>query len=295
MSLGNEGRGQDWQSALEDYNESLNQEDLAPGSRQAYSTWAAQLAKWAQSDDEDMALENCGQSALARYRDHRSAHSSASATADALRGAVRFFWPAGQKPPRAPRTQTLAPKWVEDVEADRLIREARREGGRDHALVALLLMGGLRISEALALRVSDVILRGDAGSFVAVKGKGQKQHKVPIPGPARDALKAWIREARLSSSNWLFPGGQGGHGGREGHLTRQAADAAVKKLATRAGIRENVGCHRLRHTGAHRMLSRGAGLEKVAAVLGHSNVNTTARYVAASESELTDAVRRAWE
>lgn len=60
-------------------------------------------------------------------------------------------------------------------------------------------------------------------------------------------------------------------------------------------MKEQASPHRLCHTGAHRLLARGAGLERVASILGHSDQNTTKRYVVPSEQELSEAMGKAWD
>ena len=111
-----------------------------------------------------------------------------------------------------------------------------------------------------------------------------------MPRRGRDALARWIRESRPRGDGFLFPG----RGGK-GHLTSKAAALLVERLRMRAGVAESVSPHQLRHTFAHRLVSRGIPLERVAELLGHSSLNTTRIYMAPTPEELAADVARAWE
>jgi len=295
------GLREQWDEALAGFSAALEQQDLAVNTRLAYQAWAAAAARRAVA--EGLALADVTPSALARWRDTMLAEGrTPGAVGGALLGAVKLLrwataqgltpeWPPAVRPPRLPRAQSLAPRWLSDRDTDRLLRVARTSPNpvRDFALVALMVMAGLRVSEALHLRPQDLTLRGDAGSWATVLGKGKKTRRVPLPAPCRDALLALERQVG-AKSEWLFPGS----GRRGGPLTRAAAHKLLQRLSRRAGI-EPVSAHRLRHTAAHRLLSRGAGLERVAAILGHTSLDTTRLYVAPSAEELTLAAKRAWE
>jgi integrase/recombinase XerD len=119
---------------------------------------------------------------------------------------------------------------------------------------------------------------------------------VPLSGPAREALTAWLahrdaaeeaaRIAGTPPSRYLFPGD-----GREGHLTRQYFHSLVKDAATRAGISPaRVTPHVLRHAFATHLLAHGADLRVIQTLLGHADVATTEIYTHVLDEHLTKLV-----
>lgn len=142
------------------------------------------------------------------------------------------------------------------------------------------------------MRVVDLALRGDAGSWATVRaGKGKRCRKVPLLALAKDALRNLIQVEALRGQEMLFPGAVE----PQRPMTRATADKTLKALALRAGIRDPVSAHVLQHTEVHRLPTREVGLERVATVRGHTGLDTTRRYVAPSEQELSEASERAWE
>ncbi|MGI9953330.1 tyrosine-type recombinase/integrase [Moorellaceae bacterium AZ2] len=158
-----------------------------------------------------------------------------------------------------------APEALERSEVNRLLREVEREGDpRDAALIRLMLSCGLRVSEAVSLRLEDVDIGERRGVITVRSGKGGKYREVPVPPAARRALREWLafREKKYPKSPWLFPGASD-----EKHLTPGAAWRVVKKYAWKAKI-PDLHPHTLRHTCATNMLRSGANLIEVASVLG---------------------------
>jgi integrase/recombinase XerD len=196
------------------------------------------------------------------------------------------------------RAQSL-PKTLSEGEVSRLLDAARQRGRtpgdrlRDTALFELLYATGLRVSELVGLPVAAV--RGDP-RMILVRGKGDKERMVPLSGPARQALTAWLahrdaaeeaaRIAGTPPSRYLFPGD-----GREGHLTRQYFHSLVKDCATRAGISPaRVTPHVLRHAFATHLLANGADLRVIQTLLGHADVATTEIYTHVLDEHLTKLV-----
>jgi integrase/recombinase XerC len=146
-------------------------------------------------------------------------------------------------------------------------------GLRDLALAEVLYGSGLRVSEALGLRVDDV--RTDRG-FVRVHGKGGKERLAPLSEAAKERLVEYLRLrenlATSLSEEALFLGARGGP------LTRREAQRIVARLAAGAGIGQAVHPHTLRHSFATHLLQAGADLRSVQELLGHSRLSTTERY-----------------
>lgn len=182
-----------------------------------------------------------------------------------------------------------APKSLDRAEVNRLLREVEREANaRDTALLRVMLSCGLRLSEACGLKVSDVVLSERSGTITVRSGKGGKWREVPVPAEARKALKAWLaeRQKRHAGSEWLFPGEDDSR-----PLSASAAWRAIKKYAWKARI-PGLKPHALRHTCATNMLRAGASLVEVAAMLGHSRIDTTARYTVPSPADVARAAER---
>lgn len=164
---------------------------------------------------------------------------------------------------------------MDRAEVNRLLREVEREGDpRDAALIRLMLSCGLRVSEAVSLRVKDVDVGERHGVVTVRSGKGGKYREVPVPPAARKAVMEWlaVREKKYPRSPWLFLGASTNR-----PLTSGAAWRAVKKYAWKARI-PGLHPHTLRHTCAANMLKAGANLVEVASVLGHARLDTTAVY-----------------
>jgi len=144
---------------------------------------------------------------------------------------------------------------------------------RNVALVSLMARAGLRVSEALGLRMGDVELNARSGSVLVRRGKGLKERRVPLSAEARRALREYLEvrpEARtdmLFLSRTLEP------------LKARDVQRLIAEAARRAGLRKRVTPHVLRHTFATRFLRQGGDLATLQAVLGHANLATTARYL----------------
>jgi len=225
-----------------------------------------------------------------------SPRSQARALA-AIRGLLRFLAGRGElgadptahlrirRPPeRLPRA--LAQGEVGALLAEPAERDCR--GLRDRALLELLYACGLRVSEAVSLRGAQLNL---PAGFVTVQGKGGKERVVPLGRPARAALEAYFQHERPRllrgrSSPFVFLG----PGGRP--LTRQAVWKLVRRRALAAGLGRPVSPHTLRHTFATHLLTGGADLRIVQALLGHADVGTTQIYTHVEPARLREVHRR---
>ena len=148
-------------------------------------------------------------------------------------------------------------------------------GLRDRALLELLYASGLRASECLALRVRDV---NRSAGYLHAMGKGRKERLVPIGAEALAWLDRYLavgRPALLASGRespliFVNPRGRA--------LSRQSLWQLVLRAARRAGLRQHVSPHTLRHCFASHLLEGGADLRAVQAMLGHADISTTQIY-----------------
>lgn len=159
-------------------------------------------------------------------------------------------------------------------------------GQRDAMMLKLLYATGLRVSELCALRLSD--LRPE---YLSVRGKGGKTRIVPMGYGAQEALTAYLQQCRPQlckhkSSQWVFITQQGRA------FTRQGFWKMLQQHALVAGISEPVYPHKLRHSFATHLLSRGADLRAVQAMLGHADISTTQIYTHLSQTQLVKLYRK---
>ena len=214
-------------------------------------------------------------------------------------GLVEFNPASGIKMLSQVRT---APRWLERVEQRDLVRElqiatqvakteaARFRARRDRAMLLLMLHAGLRVSEVSGLKKNEMTLNSRSGSVVvrADTAKGEKQRTVPLNASARKALRAWL-EVRPAAGEPLFLSQRGGQ------LQPDAIYRRVKHYAQRAGM-EEISPHTLRHTCAKNLVDRGVPLDRVAVILGHESLDTTAIYTQPSQADLAQEVEKiAWE
>ncbi len=223
----------------------------------------------------------------------------------AIRGLYRFAhdegWRADDPAIRitGPGKRKALPKTMSVEQVDALLGQAAMHEAdplrraRDVCLFQLLYATGMRVSELVALPVSAA--RGDP-RMLLVRGKGNKERLVPLSPPARDALAAWLtirdadQDARAAAgkptSLHLFPSR-----GKAGHVTRIWFHSRVKALAAAAGLDPSgISPHVLRHAFATHLLSGGADLRAIQAMLGHADIATTEIYTHVLESRLQDLV-----
>jgi site-specific recombinase XerD len=179
-----------------------------------------------------------------------------------------------------------APKALDKRELDRLLRTVEKERHkRDLAIVLTLRHTGLRVSELCALRRGDVELGERKGSVTVRAGKGSKYRVVPLNLDARKAIQEYLAVRPAVSDDHLFIGQR--HQG----LSPQAVENLVRKYARLAGLTD-VTPHTLRHSFGKGLLDAGVDLVAVAALLGHSRLETTAIYTHPSNRDLEHAVQR---
>lgn len=151
---------------------------------------------------------------------------------------------------------------------------------RNLALLELLYGSGLRASEVIALPRGAV---RPGQPFLILRGKGSKERLVPISSRAEAAVKAWLDNVPATSA-WLFPGGKK-------HISRVRLFQLVRKMAADAGIApERISPHVLRHAFATHLLSGGADLRVLQALLGHADIATTQIYTHVDAARLVQLV-----
>jgi integrase/recombinase XerD len=187
---------------------------------------------------------------------------------------------------QAPRAWPALPKFLAVDEVERLIHQpdvGTARGLRDRALIEVLYATGMRVSELIHLRASDLNLDG---GYLSCTGKGNKQRIVPIGDQAADWLKRYMQQARpvllgKRASPWLFVNAKQGGG-----LTRVGFWKILKAYGQKAGLARRLSPHVLRHSFATHLLEHGADLRSIQMMLGHADLSTTQIYTHVLEARL---------
>ncbi len=169
------------------------------------------------------------------------------------------------------------PEVLSTQEVDKLenvIDLTTKEGQRNKAIIEVLFSCGLRVSELVNLKLSQLFL--DEG-FVQVIGKGRKERLVPISQRAIKELNLWFYDRKqlnikTGEEDYVFLNRRGSH------LTRTMILIMIKKEAEKAGIKKTISPHTMRHSFATALLQGGADLRAIQAMLGHEDIGTTEIY-----------------
>lgn len=148
------------------------------------------------------------------------------------------------------------------------------EGHRNKAIIEVLFSCGLRVSELVNLKLSNLYLDEE---FLRVEGKGRKERLVPISPRAIKELGFWFddrcrMDIKPGEEDYVFLNRRGSH------LTRTMILIMIKRLAEEAGIHKTISPHTLRHSFATALLDGGADLRAIQAMLGHESIGTTEIY-----------------
>ena len=188
----------------------------------------------------------------------------------------------------SPKIGLKLPEVLSIAEIDRIIDAidlSKPEGHRNKAIIETLYGCGLRVSELVNLRLTDVHYGEE---FVVVTGKGNKQRLVPVSRKALKEMDIYKQDRNtlpvIHDQNILFLNRRGRK------LTRAMIFIIIKDLAARAGIRKNVSPHTFRHSFATHMIEAGADLRAVQEMLGHESILTTEIYTHIDRSFLRDTL-----
>lgn len=177
---------------------------------------------------------------------------------------------------------------VEEIDAmESVIDLSEREGQRNKAIIEVLFSCGLRVSELVNLKMSELYL--DEG-FIKVTGKGSKQRLVPISGKAVKELNLWFADRchidiKPGHEDYVFVS----HSRRQ-QLTRIMVFYIIRGLVEKAGIEKTVSPHTLRHSFATALLEGGANLRAIQAMLGHESIATTQIYMHIDTTHLREEI-----
>jgi integrase/recombinase XerD len=221
------------------------------------------------------------------------ASSTVARRASALRRFYRFLVDDGLRAddPSAtlpqPKLQRPLPKVLSEAEVEAMFGAVGDKAAsgeplaqRNLALLELLYGSGLRASEVISLPRAAV---REGQPFLILRGKGSKERLVPISSRAAAAVRDWLQNVPASTA-WLFPGGKR-------HISRVRLFQLVREMGADAGIPpDRISPHVLRHAFATHLLSGGADLRVLQALLGHADIATTQIYTHVDSARLVQLV-----
>ncbi|MBD0778943.1 site-specific tyrosine recombinase XerD [Maribacter sp. ANRC-HE7] len=190
----------------------------------------------------------------------------------------------------SPKIGRKLPDTLSEDEIDKIIGAvdlSKPEGERNRAMLETLYGCGLRVSELINLRISDLFFEED---FIKVTGKGDKQRFVPISDFNKKYINIYRNEVRVHQNiqkgfdDILFLNRRGKQ------LTRAMIFTIIKQLATKIELGKSISPHTFRHSFATHLLKNGADLRAIQQMLGHESITTTEVYVHVDRSHLTEVM-----
>lgn len=165
----------------------------------------------------------------------------------------------------------------------------KTNGLRNEAIIEILYSCGLRVSELINLKISDLFLKE---SLIKILGKGNKERFVPISKGAINYIEKYLNEIRIfqkikkGSEDTLFLNERGSG------LSRVMIYIILNDLKIKAEINKKIGPHTLRHSFATHLLENGADLITIQNMLGHENIVTTERYLHVNRKHLVESISK---
>ena len=160
-------------------------------------------------------------------------------------------------------------------------------GKRNHCIIEVLYGCGLRVSELIELKISNINFKEH---YIKVQGKGDKTRFVPLAGYTAELIQNYIRETRANNKinkkheDTLFLNSRGTS------MSRVIVFLIIKELTDKAGVSKKISPHTFRHSFATHLLQNGADLRYIQEMLGHSSITTTEIYTHLKTEELRDVI-----
>lgn len=291
-----------WMSALKDYQNYLRIErGLSQNSINSYSQDIKKLINWLEESEINVSPVLISENDLQEfiYTIAKSVNPrTQSRIISGLRGFFNYlvFEEYRKTNPleliESPKIGRKLPDTLSTHEIDDLIKAidlSKPQGERNRTIIETLYGCGLRVSELINLKISDLFFEE---GFIKVTGKGNKQRFVPIGQNTIKYIQLYRNEIRNhqevhpASRDTLFLNRRGKS------LTRAMIFTIVKDLTEKAGIRKNISPHTFRHSFATHLLENGADLRAIQQMLGHESITTTEVYTHIDKSRLTEVVNQ---
>jgi len=289
-----------WLQALEDYSNYLKIErGLSSNSISSYSRDVKKLINFLEANDISMSPIKIDKTTIQEFIYHIAKEVNARSQSRIISGLRSFFdflifENYRETNPleliEAPKIGRKLPDTLSISEIDLIISSidlSNAQGERNRAIIETLYSCGLRVSELINLKLSDLFF--DEG-FIKVTGKGDKQRFVPIGNLTQKYINIYKNEVRIHAPvigeylDVLFLNRRGKQ------LTRAMIFTIVKQLGKKAGIKKTISPHTFRHSFATHLLENGADLRAIQLMLGHESITTTEIYMHVDKSHLRNVV-----
>ena len=186
----------------------------------------------------------------------------------------------------SPKQEKYLPFSMSEDEVDKLLNSPKPSNKiekRDKAMIEMLYATGMRISELVNLKITDIDTQR---CVVKVLGKGSKERLIPFGEAALDSLNAYLSDREESTSKEIFLSN------RRTKISRIAFWHRIKLYLSRENLKNSISPHTLRHAFATHLLNRGADLRSVQLLLGHSDLSTTQIYTHIAKQRLSDVLKK---
>lgn len=271
--------------------------NYSPNTLVAYQndlSWLLSFCEQQEMNPLDMQLEDLQHFAV-QLHEHQIGPTSQARILSGIRSFYKYLLLSGeieQDPTElleSPHLGERLPEVLSTDEIDQIQKSvdlSKPEGQRNKTIIEVLFSCGLRVSELVNLKLSNLYLEE---GFVRVMGKGSKERLVPISSKAIRELKYWFLDRNLmkiqqGEEDYVFLNRRGKH------LTRTMILIMLKRQAVAAGITKTISPHTLRHSFATELLKGGADLRAIQAMLGHESIGTTELYMHIDTTTLREEI-----
>lgn len=271
--------------------------NYSPNTLAAYQndlSWLLSFCEQQEMNPLDMQLEDLQHFAV-QLHEHQIGPTSQARILSGIRSFYKYLLLSGeieQDPTELLESPHLGERLPEVLSTDEIdqiqksIDLSKPEGQRNKTIIEVLFSCGLRVSELVNLKLSNLYLEE---GFVRVMGKGSKERLVPISSKAIRELKYWFLDRNLmkiqqGEEDYVFLNRRGKH------LTRTMILIMLKRQAVAAGITKTISPHTLRHSFATELLKGGADLRAIQAMLGHESIGTTELYMHIDTTTLREEI-----
>jgi integrase/recombinase XerD len=290
-----------WKDSIRDFATYLKLEkSLSPNSIEAYISDISKLEQFISEQGEQNAPDKINYKTLKEFLIWFSRLNKNPRTQSRVLSGIRAFFKylviegyMEENPCtliESPKTGLKLPEVLSLEEIEKLMEAidlSKPEGHRNKAIIETLYGAGLRVSELVDLRITDI---HKAEGYLVITGKGSKQRLVPIGNKALKEIDLYIQQRsmlpKIKDGNILFLNRRGAR------LTRVMVFTIIKKLAEAAGIKKKISPHTFRHSFATHLVEAGADLRAVQEMLGHESILTTEIYTHIDRSFLRDTLRK---
>ncbi len=271
--------------------------NYSPNTLAAYQndlSWLLSFCEQQEMNPLDMQLKDLQHFAV-QLHEHQIGPTSQARILSGIRSFYKYLLLSGeieQDPTELLESPHLGERLPEVLSTDEIdqiqksIDLSKPEGQRNKTIIEVLFSCGLRVSELVNLKLSNLYLEE---GFVRVMGKGSKERLVPISSKAIRELKYWFVDRNLmkiqqGEEDYVFLNRRGKH------LTRTMILIMLKRQAVAAGITKTISPHTLRHSFATELLKGGADLRAIQAMLGHESIGTTELYMHIDTTTLREEI-----